>query len=172
MTETLPTAPLDVTLEGPRPPRSVAESLRAQYEQAQAAKTIDLAVPGTDRKLWSTFKAVTDFEELFDATDPAGKRRLTEARQRISLSIDLICVSSVTAWAVDDNGNRQDFNAPLGLDVYTQIFEGVTGVRTDQEAVRMLFPGGTSSIVQFATLLQLWQDEKANEVDGELLGNF
>lgn len=157
---------------GPVPERSVAESLRAAHSRAHQRRTTEFDIPGYGGQLVGVFRAVGDFYEIHNAVAEERKVRRGDAEITLAFAVDFLLLASVECFALID-GQKSQLPA-LGLGLYEAIFpeseEDHPGPQNDKEAMHLLFPLGTFSIVETATQLDAWAKGEAFEADEELLG--
>jgi hypothetical protein len=154
--------------DGPTAEKTVAEVLREQYEAARARRTVGLKIPGYD-SLYGVFRAVGDFREVHGATKPGPGGAKDEVALSEGFAVDLLLLASVGTYAVID-GERSDL-PPLGAELHAHLFGPSEIPLKDAEAMYLLFPLGTYSMVEVATRLDQWQKGQAFQSDEELLGN-
>lgn len=174
MTETT----IGQAVEGPQPTLSVAELLRAAYEDAAAAREPkDIQIYGygePDTELHVLLRMVDDLEEISDALRPAMRRKGVKPTQRqLDVAIDTLLLASVGSYAVV-NGERHDLGVPLGLELYDQLFpddgSGKPRPATDRQAVVLLFHNKTLPIATAFVAYDNWVKAGGVEAEEEALG--
>ena len=166
-------------LEPPKSPQSVGDILREQHEKAKRRKFRALPIPGYD-SLYGVFRILGDYHEVDDATGEDVRAGLDEADMTVTIAVSMLVRSSVKCYAKID-GQKIDL-PPLGRALYSQLFpEGRTddesgllypSPETDEQALSLLFPLGTRSIVETQAQLDLWATGKiAAAADDETVGN-
>jgi hypothetical protein len=182
MSATVDESPVDAVQglpEPPKPSQSVGDILRGQHEKAKKRKFRALPIPGYD-SLYGVFRVLGDYHEVDETTGDDVRAGLDEADTTVTIAISMLARSCVKCYAKID-GAKIDL-PPLGRALYSQLFpegrvDAESGLpypspETDEQALSLLFPLGTRSIVETQAQLDLWATGKiAAAADDETVGN-
>jgi len=102
------------------------------------------------------------------------ERREQQAQQQIALGTETLVRAAVDSYVMKDDGTKVPIGKKLGLELYDYIFppDGTGSYRpmTDGEAVNLLFPTGSSALMQVAAEYDMWQRGTSFDVEETLLG--
>jgi hypothetical protein len=161
------------------PEQSVAEQLRASFAVAQTQRTTEIRIPGYTPALFGVFRGIDDYSELRQMIVGVVKktRYLPKgqlAQQQIALGSETIIRASTDTYVLKDDGEKVVLGKRMGIELYDLIFpdEGSGSYRpmTDSEALILLFPLGTSSLMTVAAELDQWMKDASQLTEEELLG--
>lgn len=144
---------------------SLQAQLRAMAQRTQQRKTVDLAIPGYDGRLWGTFRALDDYSEHRKIV--ARHERLQTEQQELYIAADTLIAASVDTFAVLEDGQREPLNLRLGLALAGYL--GLEGAETDRQAVFMLI-SSTMQIVELYVELEQFRKASTRETVDELVG--
>ena len=158
---------------------SVAEHLRTSFRKAQSNRAPKhVKVPGYDG-LYLKFRPLDSYEEVAETIKATIKRNphISATQRDVAVGVETMLLASVGSYAIVD-GETYDIGLTLGLQLYNYIFppetdeEGhpIPGPSTDQEAVYLLFIDDLS-LMNVATMLDMWWKNAGVETEDELLGN-
>lgn len=159
--------------QGPQPIESVADILRAGYEQAKAQQEPkDMVLPGYGEpvsELHILFRHIPDYEELRNDLRKTLKKGMRGAALEMALGKETLRLASTGSYALV-NGERKELGQPLGLALYAAL--GLPpGPQTDGEAIHLLFHEDTTVMMTRYAELDQWIRRGGREAEDELLGN-
>jgi hypothetical protein len=169
----------DAGANGVTPERSVADQLRQSFAVAKSTRTKDFQVPGYEPPLFLVLRGIDDFSELRKMiVDVVRKTKYLPkeqiAQQQIALGAATLIKAAVDSYVINDEGEKVVLGKKLGLELYDLIWppDGSGSYRpmTDSEAVQLLFPLGSASLMTVAAAYDLWQKGTSFEVEDSLLG--
>ena len=163
------------------PEQSVADQLRSEFAVAKGQRTKDFRIPGYEpHALWITCRALDDYTEMRKMILEVVKKtrylpQNAQAEQQIALGVETMIRACTGSYVVKEDGTRVEIGKKLGLDLHDYIFPPVEGAGTyrpmsDAEAVHVLFPWGTSSIMTTAAAIDMWMKGTSLEIEESLLG--
>lgn len=162
------------------PEESVADQLRTAFATAKTQRTKDFRIPGYEpHHLVVTLRAIDDYVEMRQMIVGVVKKtrhlpKAQIAQQQIALGTETLIKAAVDSYVLKDDGTKVEIGKKLGLELYSYIFppDGSGNYRpmTDAEAVNLLFPTGSSALMQVAAEYDMWQRGTSFEVEESLLG--
>jgi hypothetical protein len=161
------------------PERSVAEQLRDSFAVAKSQRTTEIRIPGYDPTLVGVFRGIDDYSELRALVVSVMKKtrhlpKNQQAQQQIALGAETIIRASTDTFVLRDDGEKVVLGKRLGLELYDLIFpvdgSGAYRPMTDAEALILLFPLGTSSLMTVAAELDQWMKNASLLTEESLLG--
>lgn len=141
--------------------------LRDLAQRRVGQTTKDFAVPGYDRRLWATFRALTEYA---DVRRPVVEHQgiPDDAEREVLMAVDTLLAATVGAYALMPDGEKVDLGVPLGLGLAGHL--GFSGLENDRQAVLAIFKTGTADLMEFFGDVTRFFDEAKHGGEAALVG--
>lgn len=144
---------------------SFREQLLAARERSLRSRTVELEIPGYERRLWGTFRAIDDYSEVRAIVRRHQQR--ADAEQELHVAADTLLAACVDCYGLED-GQRHPLDVKLGLPLAGML--GLAdGCDNDRQALFAVIPSTMAVMTLFAEYDQ-WLKGARQEAEDDLQG--
>lgn len=161
-------------------PKSIFDDLSGIAEEYAEVDELELAIPGTRRRLYATYRPLL-LNEMTQIWGMIERQKFPDQRQEaIYMSIDILLKANTGIKFKDADGNMKE--APQGMRLGKALAVAIFGPPTtpyldghmgDRQAMLQIFKNNDSQILDHSGMVQQWfKDTTAKIGNADFLGDF